>query len=227
MSCKTKNQDQAILLHNVLEQRRDRLAIVVPTNCFRKEIRQVKNMQLRSVASLFLWDGVAVCHEDVMNGVAILQLLKTVSAKDGMSGNAVDLLGQTTLDNRLGSSDPRTRLVDHVVNNEDGAVLNVSDKGDHVLHLGILQDLLILIRTFSCITRAAESGVVLRVQRSVRHGHRVVSSDTGGCRDGRRLEVVRDDVAVDKASLGDLMNTLVVVLETVLAFLIDTVKSQG
>ncbi|KAI6776907.1 hypothetical protein HG530_000852 [Fusarium avenaceum] len=97
----------------VLEERGESLAIVVTSNGFSQQERKVENHELADVACPVLINGEAVSDNNLVDALACLQLLQTVTAKHTMSGHAVNLLGSTLLDHSLCGSDPRAGLVDH------------------------------------------------------------------------------------------------------------------
>lgn len=128
--------------------------VVVPANGLSKQALNRNDRELAAASLLLLRDREGVGDDDTLNALAFLHLLEAIATKETVRRHAVDLRSATTLHNGLGSSNPRSGLVDHVVNYADGTVPHVTDKSDSSLELRVLEVLFFGFRGVASIVRA-------------------------------------------------------------------------
>ena len=117
--------------------------MVVPPDGLSEQVVDVQDDQLvTGLLPLVLWNGERVRNDDLLDTLAVVHLLKTVTAKETVGSHAVHFPSTATLDYRFRCGDPGCRFVHHVVDDEHWPVLDVADKGHHRLDLGILEILL-------------------------------------------------------------------------------------
>lgn len=89
------------------EELRHALAVVIPPNGFSKEVVDINYDELLSSLILLVfgdWEGVS--DDDLVDDVAVVHLLETVTTKEAMGCKAVDLSSSATFDNSLRSCNP-------------------------------------------------------------------------------------------------------------------------
>lgn len=151
----------SVVMHKEL---RNALAVVIPADRLSQEIVHGQNDQLvPGLSQLVLGDGECVGDDDLLDALAIDHLLQAVTAEQAVRGHTVHLCGAAALGNRLGGSDPRGGLVDHVVDNQDGSILDIADQRDHGLHVGVLEIFLFVFGRGRSVIGAAQGMRMLAV----------------------------------------------------------------
>lgn len=132
----------------MLKQRRDALAVMVPSDGFAEKPGQLQNNELLACAHALLGDGERVRYKDHVDAVALLELLEGVATEEPVRRNDVHLLRPTALDDRFGCGDPAAPLIDHVVDDKYRTASDVSNKGDHLLQVVIDGVIAFLVTAF-------------------------------------------------------------------------------
>src|SRR5688572_13836432 len=119
---------------------------MIATDGFREQVVDIDDNELVTrLILLVLRDRERVGDDDLVDDVAVVHLLETVTAKESMSSKAIDLGCASTLDDCLRGCDPGCRLVHHVIHNEHWPIFDVADKCDHSLKLRVLEIFLLVL----------------------------------------------------------------------------------
>lgn len=162
------------------EELADTLAMLVPPYRLREQRAYVKNYQLPTSLHLFISDWEAVRDNNLLNALAVLHLEEAFVAEDAMRREAVNFRRTASLHDSLGCRDPGCGLVDHVVDEEDRSITNVSDKSYCCFYCWVLQLFFLFFGDRSLVKCATNRALFLK-GRGIRdeRGHHMLRSVTG------------------------------------------------
>src|SRR5271154_5747388 len=116
----------------MLKQRRYALAIVIPPNSFREKMRQIYYDEFFCCSNLLRRNGERVGDDDSINTIAALQLFKGITTEEAMCSHAVNFLCTTAFNHCLCCGDPASSFVNHVVDDENSSIFDITDECDHL-----------------------------------------------------------------------------------------------
>ena len=140
----------------MLVKLRNAFTVMVAFDGFGEKIGNVEEDQLLGSLDPFGRDRIGVGDDNEIDALAVFHHLERVVAEEAVGGHAVNFLRATHLDHGFGCGDPRSTLVDHVVDDQDHLVSDIPDQGDGVLELRVLELFLLRVGCSARIERAPE-----------------------------------------------------------------------